>query len=84
MLELKHHLDNQTEAHMEYLQMKLVDLETENSKDKVNFANFVTFAGILLVQKEETFLCLRDLSNTARVGSDPKKLLDILCLLTLS
>ena len=59
--------------------MKLVDLETEKSKDKVNFANFVTFVtGILLVQKGVTFLCLINLSNVARVGSDPKKLLDII------
>ena len=39
---MKHHLENNTEAHMEYLQMKLVDLETEKSKDEVNLANFVT------------------------------------------
>ena len=75
MLELKHHLDNQTEAHMEYILMKSVDLETEKSKDEVSF---VTVAGIMLVQKEETFLCLRNLSNTARVGSDPRKLADII------
>ena len=34
---MKEHLENQTEAHMEYLEMKLADLETEKSKDEVNY-----------------------------------------------